>query len=212
MRSIRPAPRSIPAAAPPQPTSRSCGANAPRAMPEARRCRPPTRHPAQGLGFGSHAQRSRCRLPCSRTPLAWDLGAPCSWTPGTGLSNPDSGLIDGGFRRWPRHGMHEVYWRQDQGRHYVGVQDADHGSQGGVAVLGEVRRGYETGSLTRTTVSGLSSSRRERPFGRVDSSPVRDCCQSRHRVLAQGHPGAVRSRQGERRPDPNTPWTPPSAF
>ena len=212
MRSIRPAPTSIQAAAPPRPTSRSCGANAPRAMPEARGCRPPTRHPAQGLGFGSHAQRSRCRLPCSGRPRAWDLGAPCSWTPGTGLSNPDSGsltAVSGG-------GPDRECTRSTGSRIRAGITlEYRMPIMDPKVVLRpwvKSERDHERGALTRTKVSGLSSSWRERPFGRVDPSPVRDCCQSRHRVSAQGHPGAVRSRQGERRPDPNTPWTPPFAF
>jgi len=62
--------------------------------------------------------RSRFRLPCPEILLpasmlmhtsGLDLGTPCSWTAGTGLSNPDSGFSDGGFRRWPRRGMHDVY-------------------------------------------------------------------------------------------------------
>jgi len=151
----------------------------------------------QGLGFGSHAQRSCCRLPCSCTPRAWDLGTPCSWTAALGCRILTR-LLRRRFRRWPR--------RECTMSTEAGSGPALRWSTGcrswiprWCAALGEPERAYEIGTLTRTTVSGLSSSRRERPFGRVywrerpfgrvDSSYAWGCRQSRHRELAQGPPG-----------------------
>jgi hypothetical protein len=113
-----------------------------------------------------------------------------SWTPGTGLSNPDSGFSDGGFRR-PGEGC----TRSTGGRIRAGITlEYRMPTMDPKVVLRPWVRSegaYDTGTLTRTTVSGLFSSWRERPFGqvywrerpfgRVDSSHAWGCRQSRHR-------------------------------